>query len=173
MSYNQIDEEIRQYKLFTIQETTNKLKKFNQAYNEIKQHGMVKYTKNVGSNIVRILVGVVTFVLLILTFLSFNPNMVIAIIESSGENLVPAQKISIQQELDVEKYVYLTLTIMSYLLGLVIKKNNQKRSSIYKLSKLLEEVTSYMDDTLQEDKKRYENFVEAIAEREKYKQNNT
>ncbi len=52
--YQKIDEELRQYKLFKIQETENKLKKYNKVYNEIKQNKdnilMTKYIeKNLNS----------------------------------------------------------------------------------------------------------------------------
>lgn len=44
-----INEELRQYKLFKIQETESKLRRFKTVYENIKEHFVIKFSKNVSS----------------------------------------------------------------------------------------------------------------------------
>ena len=68
---------------------------------------------------------------------------------------------------EVSKYLAFGLSILFGFIGYLLKLNNRKRSNIYSLSKLLEEVMDYMETSSTDEKRKYEYFVDSLAEKEK------
>lgn len=166
-SEQQINEELRQYKLFKIQETESKLRKFSKAYTEIKQLYLIKFSKNAGSFIVRLAINLAGIALLLITLTCFFPEQLISFLESEGETVSTLEKQEITQVLMTFKYITLSAAAVCFFISYLLRKNNQKRSTIYSLSKLLEEVMTYMETSSAEEKRRYEYFVDNLAAQEK------
>ncbi len=61
------------------------------------------------------------------------------------------------------------LAILFGSIGYLLKVNNKKRNSIYSLSELLEEVMDYMEKSSSEEKRKYEYFVDSLAEKQNMK----
>ncbi|MDB0616091.1 hypothetical protein PL372_11160 [Tenacibaculum dicentrarchi] len=144
-----IDEELRQYKLFKIQETISKLKRFEKKHNQIKQRLVIKVSKNVTSNIIRLL-------LIIISILFLTTGIILLFREKIIEN----QNINFNLE---GKIVILSFAISLILLSILfittsylLRLNNRKRNNIYSLAELLEEVMIYMKKSRDEDKIKYE-----------------
>ena len=164
-----INEELRQFKLFKIQETESKLRRFQNTYSEIKEHLMVKISKNVTSNLFRVIFILLGVIALIITLICFFPEYLIEIFKSNGEYITMQQEREMIEECEIDKYIFLLFTFLLFFSSYLLKLNIKKRSSIYSLSKLLEEVMDYMENSAFEDKRKYEYFVDSIAEKEKKK----
>ncbi|WP_272149757.1 hypothetical protein [Tenacibaculum aiptasiae] len=164
--YTKIDEELRQYKLFKIQETESKLRRFKKVYLEIKEHLLIKLTKNASSNLIGYAVYIISFLLLIVGIIFFFPNDVLNFLESTGEPLSSIEKKEFTEFFNFLKYFFITASLLFGFISYLLKLNNEKRSNIYNLYKLLEEVMDYMENSAKEDKKKYEYFVDSIAEKE-------
>jgi len=164
-----INEELRQYKLFKIQETESKLRRFREVYKEIKVRSVIKLSKNVTSNVVRIITTILCFLLIIIGFICFSPDLVIQLIESEGEILTNSEKFDLIDSLSFDKYFILGLSILFGFISFLLKLNNKKRNSIYSLSILLEEVMGYMENSSYDEKRKYEYFVDDLAEKERIK----
>lgn len=162
-----INEELRQYKLFKIQETESKLRKFKIVYNEIKEHFVVKFSKNASSNIFRIILLIISILFLIIGLVSFFPDQIIQFLESEGEMFSISEKEDFILSFSLLKYLFLGLSIFFGFINYLLKLNNRKRSTIHSLSSLLEEVIDYMENSSNDEKRKYEYFVDSIAEKEK------
>lgn len=166
----QINEELRQFKLFKIQETESKIRKFSQAYTEIKQLYLIKFSKNAGSSILRLAINLAGIALFFISLVCFFPEQLIPFFENEGETLNTLEKQEITQVLMTLKYITLGTAIICFFISYLLKKNNQKRTTIYSLSKLLEEVMTYMETSSAEEKRRYEYFMDNLAAQEAVKQ---
>ncbi len=165
--YTKVDEALRQYKLFKIQETESKLRRFKKVYYEIKEHSLIKFTKNASSNLISYFIFIISLSLLILGIMFFFPNDVLNFMESTGESLSLTEKKEFTEFFNFLKYFFICTSLLFGFMGYLLKLNNKKRNNIYNLSKLLEEVMGYMENSAREDKKKYEYFVDSIAEKEK------
>lgn len=166
-----IKEELRQYKLFKIQETESKLRKFQQTHSKIKESNTVKVSKNVTSNLFRVILVLLAIVFLFLSVVCFFPEDLIRLIESDGIYFSLQEKEEIIFQLTVYKYLFICISGFLLFTGYLLKLNNQKRNSIYSLSILLKEVMTYMENSSTENKRKYEYFVDSLAEEEKIKNN--
>jgi len=166
-----INEELRQYKLFKIQETESKLRRFQQTHSEIKESYTIKVSKNVTSNILRIVLALLAVIILILSIICFFSGNLIDFLESKGEFISIQEKENAIYELNIYKYFFISLTIILVFTGYLLRLNNRKRNSVYSLSILLEEVMEYMENSSNDDKRKYEYFVDSLAEQEKIKKN--
>lgn len=164
-----INEELRQYKLFKIQETESKLRKFTSVYEEIKQHFVVKFSKNASSNLVRIALGVLVLLFFVLGIACFFPDAIIDFVQTNNLPYTQSEIIQMRQELNIFKYIFLGLAVFFWFIGVLLRKNNKKRNTIHSLSKLLEEVMDYMETSSAEEKRKYEYFVDSLAEKEQIK----
>lgn len=171
--YTKIDEELRQYKLFKIQEAESKLRRFKKIYEEIKEHIFIKFSKNISSNILKITSYGLGFLFFIIGLICFFPNEVLTFLESNGEVVSLDEQENFILFTSFSRYLFLGLAVLVIFIGYLLKLNNKKRSNIYNLSKLLEEVIDYMDSSVMEDKKKYEYFIDSITERERKTSNNT
>ncbi|MFD0992418.1 hypothetical protein [Tenacibaculum geojense] len=163
--YQKIDEELRQYKLFKIQETENKLKKYNKVYNEIKQNNILKLSKNASSNIIVLLSYGVALFTLILAICFLFPDAIMEALEIEFYNEYERKEAYMVFKI-LAITLFFTCLIFS-IVGILLRKNNKKRNHIFNLSVLLEDVMAFMEKSSYEDKRKYEYFVDSIAEREK------
>jgi hypothetical protein len=161
-----INEELRQFKLLNIQETESKLRRFKTVYDEIKENNIIKFSKNASSNILRVLLFLLTFSLLILGLFCFFPEQIIDFMNTEGEYLSITEKKEMISDIGFFKYILLGLSFLFGSLSYLLKVNNRKRSTIHSLSKLLEEVMFYMEDSSFKEKRKYEYFVDSLAEKE-------
>lgn len=166
-----INEELRQYKLFKIQETESKLRKFQQTHSEIKESNTVKVSKNVTSNLLRVILALLAIVILILSVICFFPENLIEFLESDGTYFSFQEKKEIIYELNIYKYFFISISALLLFTGYILRLNNRKRNNVYSLSILLEEVMEYMENSSNDDKRKYEYFVDSLAEQEKIKNN--
>lgn len=107
-----------------------------------------------------------------LSFTLILPEHAINFIEGIGKVLSQIQNEKLTEILPYFGFFILGLALLFVFISYLLKKNNQKRSVIYKLSNLLDEVIEYMDNNVKEEKKRYEYFVDSIAEMEVAKKDN-
>jgi hypothetical protein len=162
-----INEELRQFKLFKIQETESKLRRFNQKYSEIKEHIVLKVSKNITSNLVRFVFRLLTLLFFLFAITLFFPEEIIEYIDPKNK------KLSADEKMLFNLLKYFSFCVASFFLfvGYLLKLSVKKRSSIYSLSLLLEEVISYMETSSTEDKRKYEYFIDSLAEQERIKKN--
>lgn len=168
-----IEEEIRQYKLYKIQIVDAKRSEYEKTFNEIKQNIVIKFTKNASSNLLRFFLLLVTVSVLLVGVLFLFPEHIIKILEENGEYFSKQEKIDLELVLHYLGYVFISISILIGSISSLLKKNIKKRNTIYDLSKLISEVIDYMGDNVKEDKKKYEYFVDNLAEIEKIKNDNT
>ncbi|WP_282018101.1 hypothetical protein [Salegentibacter mishustinae] len=166
-----INEELRQYKLFKIQETEAKLRRFRKTYLEIKEHIFIKFSKNITSNILQIPIILLFIICLAIGISLLFPNVIIDFMNSNGMNLSKSDKEEFLIISEFTAYFLLGLSSLFGFISYLLKLNNRKRNNIYNLSKLLEEVMSYMENSSNDEKRKYEYFVDSIAEKEKMYKN--
>ncbi|MCX2837563.1 hypothetical protein OQ279_05300 [Salinimicrobium sp. MT39] len=165
----QINEELRQYKLFKIQETEAKLRRFWQTYLEVKEGIFIKFSKNVTSNILQIPIILLFLICLVIGILLLFPDIIIDLVTSNEIDLSRSDKEEFLLISEFTAYLLLGLSGLFGFISYLLKLNNRKRNNIYNLSKLLEEVMLYMEDSSNDEKRKYEYFVDSIAEKEKIK----
>ncbi|WP_438962205.1 hypothetical protein [Nonlabens sp.] len=153
-------EEIRQEKINAIEVAKEKNKQFEEAYHQIYQHKIVKISKNVSFGMVRVLLIVIAVILFVAALFCFFPGAFITAMEESGEYLTQTDKEEISLLLLVIGLIIITLSLFHLFLAYVIKSNNKKRTIIFKLSGLLEEILEYQENDIKEQKKRYEVYVD-------------
>ena len=168
-----VEEEIRQYKLFKIQTTENKIRDYEVLYAIIKENIVIKFTKNSFSNIIRLALILISIGLIILSIILIFPEFAISIMENNGKVLSQAGRNKMIEIFPYLGYFILGLGLLLSSISYLLKKNNHKRSIIYKLSNLLDEIIKYMKENVKEEKKKYEYFVDSIAEIEAISNNNS
>ncbi len=166
-----INEELRQYKLFRIQEVESKLRRFKITYVEIKEHVAVRLSKNITSNIVRVILSLLAILFLSIGIMCFFPEKLIVLLKPGGLYLsVTEQKETILMS-DFCKYLFISISFLLFFTSYLLRANIQKRNNVYSLSVLLKEVMDYMESSANGDKRKYEYFVDSLAEQEKIKRN--
>lgn len=63
-------------------------------------------------------------------------------------------------------YILLALSALLLLVSYLLRVTNKKRTKIYELSQLLDEVMVYMERSSKDDKRKYEYFVDSLAEKQ-------
>ncbi len=166
MEYNyrqKTEELLRQKKLYKIQVVEAKIREYRKVFSDIKEHGIIKFSKNTTLHILKLSVDV--FIgLLILTgvFCLFpleisvfiNPNTALSL--ENDPELISA--------LSYMGYALFILSIPFMIISYLLKKNIQKRNTIYRLSKLVNEVIDYMEEDTKSEKQKYEYFIDTMAE---------
>ncbi len=170
---NKIEEEIRQYKLYKIQTTESKIREYEDIYSLIKENIVVKFTKNAFSNIFRLLLTIISIGLIALSFTLIFSEFAISIIQKNGKVLTQTDREFMIEFFPYLGYFMLGLGLLFGIVSALLRKNNRKRSVIYELTKLTDEVIYYMHENVKEEKKKYEYFVDSIAEIEASKENTT
>ncbi len=133
-------------------------------YSLIKENIVIKFTKNTFSNILRVVLNIVSFVLIIVSFALIFPDVAISIIEKNGEVLSYSTRSTLIEIFPYIGYFILGLVVLFISISVLLKKNNRKRTIIYELTKLIDEVILYMKRNVEEEKKKYEYFVDSVAE---------
>jgi len=159
-----IEEEIRLYKLEKIQYVEDKIQEYNDVYHLIKENGLIKFTKNSTSNILRFILFLVTISLLIIGLFFVFPNQIISLIESNNDVINSTEKEDLKMILPFLGYILIGLSLILGFVSLLLKKNSVKRSVIYELSYLLDEVIGDMTKNLEDDKVKYAYFVDSIVD---------
>ena len=65
------------------------------------------------------------------------------------------------------RFLFLAIAAIFYLLSYLLKLNNRKRNTIYSLSHLLEEMITYLEKSSDEEKRKYEQYVDFLAKKER------
>lgn len=172
-SIMKIEEEIKQYKLYKIQTTESKIREYEDVYSLIKENIVIKFTKNSFSNIFRLLLTIISIGLILLSLTLIFPEIAISFIEKTGEILTQADRNDMIELFPYLGYFVLGLGFLFGIISSLLKKNNRKRTVIYELSKLIDEVIYYMNENVKEEKKKYEYFVDSVAEIEIKNKNTT
>ena len=159
--------------MYKIQTTENKIREYENIYSLIKENIIVKFTKNSFSNIFRLLLFIITIGLILLSFTLIFPEIAISLIEKTGKTMTQSNRNYMVEIFPYFGYFILGLGILFRIISVLLKKNNRKRTIIYELSKLIDEVIYYMNDNVKEEKKKYEYFVDNIAEIETKNKENT
>lgn len=159
-----IEEEIRQFKLYKIQVVEAQMRKYRELYEEIKEGIVIKFTKNASSNLLRLLLGILSLGFGILGVLLFFPEIIsrLFILESQGGSFFNITFFETAGHYIGFFMLFVSLIILA--LALLLKKNIRKRNKIYELSNLVTEVIDYMDKNVKDDKMKYEYFVDSAAE---------
>lgn len=169
---NEINENIRQHRLYRIQTTEEKIRKFKKVYNEIKEHLVIKFTKNASLNVIRLVLGIVTLFFIGVAILYFFPDRLISFMEANGEFLNENEKMNFYIEAKFLGYMFLVFSAISFYIGFLLKKNIRSRNSIFKLNKLIKEVIDYMETASDDEKRKYEFYVDNLQEIENQKRKN-
>ena len=164
-----IEEEIRQYKLYKIQIIESKIREYEDIFNTIKENVALKFTKNASSNIFRFLLIPITVILFLAGIYLLFPELVISLMERYGIEFSGVEKREYILKLPFIGYISLLMSIFLGITASLLKKNIRKRNTIYNLSKLLKDVIDYMNEDVNENKKKYEYFVDSMAEIENKK----
>jgi len=98
------------------------------------------------------------------------PEQVIKVMERKGKFLSEQDKNGIMLILPYLGYVLISISVIFGIISLLLKKNIRKRNTIYNLSRLIKEGIDYMNENVEEDKKKYAYFVDSIADIEKKKE---
>ena len=159
-----IEEEIRQFKLHKIQIVESKIREYENTFIAIKENVVIKFSKNISSNILRVIFTLITITLLLFGIGLLFPEQLIKLLEENGDMFNDSEKRELIIGLPFLGYFIISISILFGFVSSLLKKNINKRNTIYKLSKLLNEVINYMDENLKEDKKKYEYYVDSIAE---------
>lgn len=166
---NEINENIRQHRLYRIQTTEQKIRKFKGVYDEIKEHLVIKFTKNASLNVIRLVLGLITLLLIGVSILHFYPEKLISFMEANGEILTQNEKNEIYLDANFLGYMFFALALISFYIGYLLKKNIRSRNSIFKLNKLIKEVIEYMETSSYDEKRKYEFYVDNLQEIENQK----
>ncbi|WP_417610745.1 hypothetical protein [Owenweeksia hongkongensis] len=157
----QLNETLRQQKLLKIQITEDKLRKFTTTYHSIKEHLIIKLTKDVSSFFIRLVLRIAIFAFIILTLASFLPEFTIELI---GSNVVNSN--DLYDLLYLGRIVFPFLALISIIITSLIKANRRRRTSLYAVSQLLTEIMDYLSESSEEEKRRYAHFVDNLADME-------
>jgi len=163
-SFEAINEEIRQFRLERIQETEVKLFRFIEAYNEIKEYLVIKFTKNASLNLIRVILAIIFFLLIVGSTLFFFPSKLIDTIQNSGKVLSGNDINAFKFISPYVAYFFLVLAVIFFYIGFLLKKNIKSRNNIYNLNKLLEEVIEYMEVATTEERRKYEYHIDYLEE---------
>jgi len=159
-----IEEEIRQYKLYKIQIDENRIREYSEVFDVINESVVMKFSKNASSNILRVVLFIITVVLLLFGIGLLFPEQILNVLEKSGEVLSESDKSEFINELRFFGYTLILLSTFFGVMSILLKKNIRKRNTIFELSKLLKEVIEYMNENVSEDKRKYEYFVDGLAD---------
>lgn len=166
-----MEEEIRQHKLYKIQITEAKIREYEHTFNTIKENNVIKFTKNASSSVLRIIFFVVAVGLFIIGIFFLFPEQMIKILEKNEAYFSVQEKRDFILTAPYLGYIFISISILFGFISSLLKKNIRKRNSIYDLSKLIKEVIDYMHENVKEDKKKYEYYVDSIADIETRKRN--
>jgi hypothetical protein len=169
-STKNIQEEIRQFKLYKIQTTEAKLRNYQEAFNTIKQNIVIKFTKNVSSNILIIIFTIICILLFLISLYFLFPTYLIQLMQENDVYYV--KKNELIQVIQIIGITLIAFAILFAIIASLLKKNIRKRNVIYQLSQLIGEVIQDTHENVKEDKKKYEYFVDSIAETEHKNTNN-
>ena len=151
-----VEEKIKKYKLLKIETTESKIKQYEDTLSYINDSDVIKFTKNASLNVLRIVFRLITIVCILVGFYFFFPDLVISW-TLDGRN-------EAQEIIPYIGFMFIVLAIFFIFISSLLKKNIHKRKTIYELSKLIEEVIGYMGENLEEDKIKYQYFVESMAD---------
>ncbi len=164
MNTKQIEEEIRQYKLYKIQTTEQKIKEYEAEYNRIKQHLIIWYTKNVSSSVLIWLFNLIGIVLFLIGVSFLFPEQWLTFLQDKGKIISEAEQNELMLTFPYMGYFVISLSAIFWVIVFFIRRNSDKRKTIYKLEMLLTEIIGDMQHNNTEEKKKYEYFVDSVAE---------
>lgn len=159
-----IEEEIRQFKLFKIQKDKAKIKEYEDTYDKIRENTVLRYTKNISSNILIILMVLLTITLFSIGVSFQFPEEMTKFMEENGERFSSQEKEENNIFFPFLGYFFIALSLVFGLIASLLKKNIRKRNTIYRLSHLVSDVIEHMSENVKEEKKRYEYYVDSSAE---------
>jgi|GEM_PF-1717035 len=162
--YEETDEEVRRSKISKIQTLEGKVQEYREVYETIRQNVVLKVTKNFTSNTFLVLIGLLTLLTLLLAVMFFFPVEIMQAMKEEGIYLSSNNRNLIMESFMVHKFVFIAIAFLFLTLGVLLRKNVKKRNTIYSLSKLVEEVIGYMENASEDEKRKYEYFVDNIEE---------
>ncbi|GGZ60850.1 hypothetical protein [Mesonia mobilis] len=161
---NHIEEEVEQFKIAKIAETELKLEQFQNAYQEINENIAIKISKNATFNLFRVVFILLSLFLFALGVYCFFPGEFILLMEENGESFNSEEKNIIVLVFKALRYVFFSTAVVLYFVSYLLKLNNRKRNTIYSLSHLLEEMISFLDKSSKDEKIKYEQYLDYLAE---------
>lgn len=164
----QINEELRQYKLARIQEGEIRNERFQAAYDQIRESVIIKVSKNASSNIFRIASGLISFFTFLIGISFIFPQ---SLNEFFNLSVWPEYEGMLNEAKGVAYFFFIVSSVF-FLIGYLLKVNNRERTQLYSVSILLEEVMEYLKTSTEEEKRKYEFFLDHFAELENNQLNN-
>lgn len=161
-----INEEIRQYKLYKIQITESKVQEYKKVYDLIRENIIIKIAKNSTSFIIRVGITILVILLFVGAVGSFFPKQFLYFLGNNSEIQIYHENFSLDSSLPYIGALFLGLSILMMELSKLIKVNNAKRNTVYEMSKLLDDIILYMENTSVEEKQKYEAFMDTMSEHE-------
>jgi hypothetical protein len=144
--------EIINEKLARIQGTESKIHDYKNVYSAIEEGYLSKLTKNSFFGFLKVILYLLALLCLIIAFVTIGIDE-----ELLNEPVSRTEAF----------WTFIIYAIFLFIVGKIVKSNIAKRNVIFELSKLMEDVIGYMESSLQEDKKRYEHFVDEHMDKSK------
>lgn len=164
MHIKRINEEIRQHRLYRIQITEAKIKKFSKAHEEIKEHLVIKFTKNATLNLIRLFLWVLFSLFAALSILFFFPDKLIEFIGETDIFLGSGGKEAYYFIAQILAYGFMFFAFVAFYVNVLMKKNIRNRNKLYRMNELLVEMIKYMKEVSTDEKRKYEFYVDNLQE---------
>ena len=158
-----IKEEIRELNLYRIQVFEEKTSEYRQKHKSIKKNASDRVSGIYSAMFMRLILGILCLGFIILSVIAFLPHELILFIRKYPLKINQISYDELYQAIEMAKYAFLFIALIFYRMGRLIKKNLQKKDTIYKLSKLNDELISFMDTEADREKTRNEFFREASS----------
>ena len=147
---DQIDEKLKQQKKERIHEIGVKVNSYKKTYAGIREHVVIKYTKNTFYRFMSLIFAVAGIIILLVGIVK-KSNLEDSFSEIEGN--------------DLYFYFVVLLSIGCFFLSYYLHYSVKKRNTVYLLSTLLSEVISYMENDVKREKERYEHLFDYEFER--------
>lgn len=163
MDNNKIKEEIRNYKLYKIQITDQKIREFENTFKKIEEKSIFRSIKDFSLNSFRIILLLLSILTVSFSLIFFFPELIVTIIEKSTKSsLTQDSKTILLLNHNVFSYIFFSTSMVLFILTYTVNKNIKNRNYTFKLHQLTSDIISHLKDISKDEKTKYEAYVENI-----------
>lgn len=161
MENNRITEEIRNYKLYKIQITDQKIREFENTFKKIEEKSIFKSIKDFSLNSFKIILLLLSILTVSFSIIFFFPELIISIIEKSTKSsLSQDNKTILLLNHNIFSYIFFSTSIILFILTYTVNKNIKNRNYTFKLHQLTNDIINHLKDISKDEKTKYEAYVE-------------
>lgn len=163
MDNNKIKEEIRNYKLYKIQITDQKIREFENTFKKIEEKSIFRSIKDFSLNSFRIILLLLSILTVSFSLIFFFPELIVTIIEKSTKSsLTQDSKTILLLNHNVFSYIFFSTSMVLFILTYTVNKNIKNRNYTFKLHQLTSDIINHLKDISKDEKTKYEAYVENI-----------